>query len=106
MGSPFGSSAYAGLDRLHEIAFDGSVRAPKGASGASVSVRSTGSTTSSRRTCRSDNDGRGGGRADFQWWFSQQIRANVAAEVAEPSPTLPREIGTMTSVRASLEARW
>jgi hypothetical protein len=53
-----------------------------------------------------DNDGRGGGRAEAQWWFTQLLHVELAAELAQPSPVLAREIGTMTSVRGTLEARW
>jgi hypothetical protein len=106
MGSQFGSTSYAGLDRLQEIAFDGWMRAPKGNKwrfglGAFYRIYDI---VSPYVTV--SQDGRGGGRADFQWWFTKQLHANVAAEVAEPSPTIQRELSTMTSVRAAMEARW
>lgn len=106
MGSDFGDSSTSGLDRLHEVAADATLY------------------TASKRRWRFNigafyrvydfsspyadvtNDGRGGGRADLQVWISRMLRADFAAEVAEPSPTLARELGTMSSVRGALEARW
>lgn len=52
------------------------------------------------------NDARGGGRVDVQWWFSRDLHLNLAGELAQASPTLSRDLSTMTSLRAALEARW
>jgi hypothetical protein len=52
------------------------------------------------------NEGRGGGRADLQLWISRDLRADVAAEIAQPSPVLYRELGTMSSIRGAVEARF
>jgi hypothetical protein len=106
MGSDFGSTSGSGLDRLQEIAVDGWMRSPKGNKwrfglGAFYRIYDM---VDPYRTV--STDGRGGARADLQWWFTRQVRANVAAEVAQPSPTLQRDLSTMTSVRAAMEARW
>jgi hypothetical protein len=52
------------------------------------------------------NEGRGGGRADLQVWVTRALRAELAAELAEPSAVLARELGMMSSIRGAVEARW
>ena len=52
------------------------------------------------------NEGRGGGRGDLQIWLTRDLRAELAAELAEASPMLARELGLMSSVRGAVEARW
>ncbi|HEU4734477.1 MAG TPA: hypothetical protein VFT22_41590 [Kofleriaceae bacterium] len=107
-GSQFGDTAGSGLDRLHELAVDATLRS-QGRGGARWRLgvggfyRIYNLVTPYRVT---DNDGRGGGRADVQYWFTQLLHVDVAAEIAQSSPILAREIGTMSSVRGSLEARW
>jgi len=104
----FGDSATSGLDRLHEIAADATMRSTgtgprrwRFALGAFYRIYDFGSPY-----VDVTDEGRGGGRADLHYWFARDVRAEVAAEVAEASPVLARELGTMTSVRATLEARW
>lgn len=104
----FGDTATSGLDRLHEVAVDATLRSTGGgprrwrfAAGAFYRVYDFGSPYVDVTA-----EGRGGGRADLQYWFARDLRAEVVAEVAEASPVLARELGTMTSVRAALEARW
>ncbi|HET7503914.1 MAG TPA: hypothetical protein VFK02_22990 [Kofleriaceae bacterium] len=107
-GSGFDDTAGSGLDRLHELAVDATLRS-QGRGGARWRVglggfyRIYNQVTPYRVT---NNDGRGGGRADVAYWFTQLLRVDVAAEIAQSSPILAREIGTMSSVRGSLEARW
>jgi hypothetical protein len=52
------------------------------------------------------NEGRGGGRGELQLWISRALRVELAAELAEPSPVLARELGLMSSIRGAMEARW
>jgi hypothetical protein len=52
------------------------------------------------------NDARGGGRLDLQIWLNRDLHVEVIGEVAQPSPTLARELGLMSALRATLEARW
>jgi hypothetical protein len=52
------------------------------------------------------NDARGGGRVDLQYWLNRDLHIDFAGEVAQASPTLAREIGLMSALRAAVEARW
>lgn len=108
VGSPFGDSSTSGLDRMHELAVDGTIRSlGRGARrwrfaiGAFYRIYDF----SSPYAAVTD-EGRGGGRADVQYWFGKDLRLDLAAELAEPSPVLARELGVMSSVRAAMEARW
>jgi len=108
VGSFFGNSASSGIDRMHQLAAEASL-ATKG-SGTSRYRFSAGGffrVYDFRTPYREvTNDARGGGRADLKWWFSRDLHLDVAAEVAQASPTLSRDIGLMTSLRAMVEARW
>jgi hypothetical protein len=42
----------------------------------------------------------------MQYWISRDLRVEAAAEVAEPSPVLARELGVMSAVRGTVELRW
>jgi hypothetical protein len=104
----FADTAGSGLARLHELALDATLRS-QGRGGARWRVGLGGfyriyNLETPYRTA--DNDGRGGGRAEAQWWFTQMLHVELAAELAQSSPVLAREIGTMSSVRGTLEARW
>jgi hypothetical protein len=106
--APFDDTAGSGLDVLHEIAVDATVRS-QSRGGARWRVGAGGfyriyNEVSPYRTVK--NDGRGGGRAELQWWFTQLLHVELAGELAQSSPILAREIGTMSSVRGTLEARW
>ena len=108
MGSAFGDTAGAGLDRLHELSLDATLRSQgRGAMRWRASLggfyRSYDLVTPYRTA---DRDGRAGGRVDLQWWLSKAIHVDVAAEVAEASPVLARELGTLSSLRGALEAQW
>jgi hypothetical protein len=108
MTGAFGDTAGAGLDRLHELSVDASLRSQgKGGSrwraGIGGFYRIYNLVTPYRAA---DNDGRGGGRVELSWWFTRTLHAEAAAEVAQPSPVLAREIGAMSSVRGTLEAQW
>lgn len=104
MGAPFGDTAGSGLDKLHELSVEATLHSSQRwrvGVGAFYRIYDL---VSPYRTA--DNDGRGGGRADLMWWFTRTLHAAVAAEVAQPSAVLAREIGTMSSVRGILEAQW
>ena len=104
----FDNTAGSGLSSLHELALDATLRSQtRGGNRWRASLggfyRIYNLETPYVVT---DSDGRGGGRGSFQWWFTRQLHAEVNAEIAQSSPTLAREIGLMSSVRAAVEARW
>jgi hypothetical protein len=107
VGSPFGDTSTSGLDRLHEVAADGTLysggkgrrwRFNLGGFYRVYDFRSP--------YVEISNEGRGGGRADLQVWLMRDLRADLAAEIAQPSPVLARELGVMSSIRGAVEARW
>ena len=108
MGSAFADTAGSGLATMHELAADATY-ASSGAGitkwrfGAGVFYRIYDLVTPYVTT---SHDGRGGGRGSIQYWLTRQLHAEVAGEVAQSSPTLARELGTLTSIRAAVEARW
>jgi len=108
MGSAFADTAGSGLSTMHEIAADATYASSgdgitKWRFGAGVFYRIYDLVTPYVAT---SHDGRGGGRANIQYWLSRQLHAELSGEVAQSSPTLARELGTLTSVRAAVEARW
>ena len=108
MGGAFADTAGSGLSTMHELAADATYASSgdgitKWRFGAGVFYRIYDLVTPYVATA---HDGRGGGRASAQYWFSRQLHAEVAGEIAQSSPTLARELGTLTSVRAVVEARW
>ena len=104
----FGNSASSGLDRMHQLAAE-AVLASRGSGGKRWRLGLGGFfrvydfLTPYREVT---NDARGGASLDIQWWFNKDLHLNVAGEVAQSSPTLSRDIGVMTALRAMLEARW
>src|SRR5207237_878316 len=106
-GTAFGDTSTSGLERLHELSGDATLasggrgRRWRFALGAFYRIYDF-------RTpyVEITNEGRGGGRAALQVWLSKAIRAELAAELAEASPVLARELGTLSSIRGALEARW
>jgi hypothetical protein len=105
-GSAFGDTSTSGLGRLHELAADGTLYA-SGARRWRFNVGAFYRVYDFRSPyVEVVNEGRGGGRADLQVWITRDLRADVAAELAEPSPVLARELGMMSSVRGAVEARW
>ena len=107
MGSAFGDTSTSGLDRLHEMAAEGALysggkgrrwRFNLGGFYRVYDFRSP--------YVEISNEGRGGGRADLQVWLTRDLRAELAAELAESSPVLARELGVMSSIRGAVEARW
>jgi len=108
MGSAFDNTAGSGLERLHELALDSVFhrqtrggkkwRASAGVFARVYDVRSPYVTVT--------NDLRAGGRGDLQFFLTRELHAQLAAEIAQSSPTLARELGPVSSVRAVLEARW
>lgn len=104
----FGDSASSGLDRMHTIAADATLAARSGGGrrwrfSAGGFFRVYDFRTPYREV---KNDARGGGRIDLQIWLSKDFHLDIAGEVAQPSPTLAREIGLMSALRAAVEARW
>ncbi len=104
----FDNTAGSGISSLHELAVDATLRSQtrggnkwRASLGAFYRIYNL-----ETPYVTTDTDGRGGGRGSFSWWFTRSLHADVAGEIAQSSPTLAREIGTMTSIRAALEARW
>ncbi len=108
IGSDFGNSASSGIDRMHQVAVE-AMLATRGKNGkrwrfsAGGFFRVYDFSTPYREVT---NDARAGGRADLQWWFRRDLHLELAGEAAQASPTLSRDLGIMTSLRAALEARW
>jgi hypothetical protein len=107
VGSAFGDTSTSGLELLHEVAADGTLYS----GGRGRRWRFNVGGFYRRYDFRSPyaevaNEGRGGGRTDLQLWVTRDVRAELAAEVASPSPVLARELGLMSSVRGAVEARW
>lgn len=108
VGSDFGNSAFSGIDRMHQIAAEAAL-ATRGSEGKRWRFSAGGffrvyDFHSPYREVT--NDARGGGRAELQWWFQRDLHLQLSGEIAQASPTLARELGTMSSLRAALEARW
>jgi len=108
LGSFFGNSASSGLDRMQQVAVEGTMATPSKAGkrwrfAAGGFFRVYDFRTPYRAVT---NDARGGGRAELQWWFRRDLHLDVAGEVAQASPTLSRDLGVLSSVRAAVEARW
>lgn len=103
----FGDTSTSGLDSMHELSLDGwwrsSSRDHRVRLGGGLFYRVYNLVSPYETT---NNDGRGGARADIQLFLTQELHLLVAGEIAQPDPTLMREIGTMESVRAAVEARW
>jgi hypothetical protein len=107
-GSQFGDSSTSGLELMHEVAVDATVRSQgKGPRrwrlqlGGFYRDYDFGSPYADVV-----DEGRGGGRGDLHFWLSKDLRFEVAAEIAEPSTVLARELGVMTAVRGAVEVRW
>jgi hypothetical protein len=108
VGAAFGDSSTSGLEQMQEVAIDATLRSMgKGPRrwrfqlGGFYRVYDFGSPYADVV-----DEGRGGGRADLQYWISRDLRVDVAAELAEPSPVLARELGVMSAVRGAVEVRW
>ncbi|MGE3456872.1 MAG: hypothetical protein AB7O24_17305 [Kofleriaceae bacterium] len=108
MGTAFDDRAGSGIDRLHEVALDAMLRSSPRASrrwraGIGAFYRLYDLRTPYITV---EHDGRVGGRADVQLWITRDAHVEVAGEVAQASPILARELGTVSAVRAAVEARW
>ncbi len=108
MGSAFRDTAGSGLSTMHELSADVTYATSSGAItrwrfGAGAFYRIYDLVTPYVATA---HDGRGGGRGSVQYWFTRKLHADVSGEVAQSSPTLQRDLGTVTAVRAAVEARW
>lgn len=107
MGSAFGDTSTSGLQRLHEVAVDGTISSGGGGRRWRFNAAGFYRVYDFRSPyVEIANEGRGGGRADLQVWLARDLRAELAAELAESSPVLARELGMMSSVRGTVEARW
>jgi hypothetical protein len=105
-GSAFDDTSGSGLASLHELALDGWWRSPRANHwrlGGGVFYRIYNFETPYVTT---DHEGRGGGRVDARYALTAMLHVIAAAEVAQSSPTIMREIGTLASIRAAVEARW
>jgi len=110
MGTAFGDSSTSGVDQMNEMAVDATLRS----SGQKMSQRKWRASggvfyriydfSSPYRDVK--QEGRGGGRTDLSFWFSRDLRLQLAAEAAQASAVLSPEIGIMISARAAMEARW
>ena len=104
----FGDTSSSGIDRMHQLAGEASL-ASRGSGGrrwrfgAGGYFRVYDFRTPYREV---KNDARIGGRIDLQIWLNRDFHLDLAAEFAQPSPTLAREIGFMSAIRAAVEARW
>ncbi len=107
-GSLFDDESGSGLQDQHQLAIDGWWRTKQAGQGQlrigagffyRVYDMQTPYVTVS-------NDGRAGGRLDLQYWITRDLHVIGMGEVAQPSPTLMREINTMSMGRIALELRW
>ena len=51
-----------------------------------------------------EQDSRAGGRVDVDYWFRRDLRVMAAGEIAQPSPSIAPELGTLLSIRLLTEA--
>ncbi len=107
-GSQFGDSSTSGLEQMQEVSLDATLRSQgrgprrwRFQLGGFYRVYDFSSPYADVT-----DEGRGGGRADLQFWWSNDLVFNAAAELAEPSPVLARELGLMSAVRGAVEVRW
>jgi hypothetical protein len=106
MGSAFDDTSGSGLGSMHELAVDGWWRtsgARNARFGGGLFYRIY---TFETPYVTTDHEGRGGARLDAQYALTSTLHVTAAAEVAQSSPTIMREIGTLASLRAAVEARW
>lgn len=104
----FDDTSSSGLDRMHQLAAEATLatRSSNGKRwrfGAGAFFRVYDFSSPYREVT---NDARGGGRVDLQYWLNRDLHIDFAGEVAQASPTLAREIGLMSALRAAVEARW
>ena len=53
-----------------------------------------------------NDDARAGGRLAVSYWISRSWRAEVQGDVAQASPTMSRELSTLTAARAAVEVKF
>lgn len=106
-GSSFANTGGTGISSLHELALDAVWRGPAGKNGRKWRLSGgafyrvyAGQTPYASFS----NDGRGGARADAQFWLNQTTHLMFGGEFAQPSPTMSRELSSITSVRVGAEA--
>jgi len=107
MGSAFGDTSTSGLDRMQELAADGTLYSGAGGRRWRFGLGGFYRVYDFRSPyAEVTNEGRGGGRGELQLWISRELRVELAGELASPSPVLARELGLMSSIRGAMEARW
>jgi hypothetical protein len=107
-GTPFDDTAGTGITRMQEVAVDTALRAPGDLGrhwrvGGGIYYRLYDEQTPYEVI---HDDGRFGGRANIQWWFSRELHLELAGDAAQSDPLIQRQLGVMTSLRAVAEARW
>jgi hypothetical protein len=105
----FDNLAGSGISTMHEIALDFILRRSPKVAGKNLRATIGGffrvyDVQTPYLTVSSD--GRIGGRGDLQYWFTRDLHAGFAAEIAQPSPTFDRDLSVIASARAMMEARW
>ncbi len=106
-GGGFANTSGAGVASLHELAVDAVWRGPTDKKGRKWRLSGGGFyRVYSGQTAyvQFENDGRGGARADAQFWFNRQMHLMFGGEFAQASPTMSRDLSAITSVRVGAEA--
>ncbi len=107
VGGGFANTSGAGVSSLHELAVDAVWRGPTGKNGRKWRLSGGGFYrvySGQTAYAQFENDGRGGARADAQFWFNRQLHMMFGGEFAQASPTMSRDLSSITSVRVGAEA--
>jgi hypothetical protein len=106
-GGSFGNTAGTGISSLHEVALDAVWRGRDSKNGRKWRISGGGFYrvySGQTAYAQFNNDGRGGARADAQFWWNRNLHFIFGGELAQASPTMQRELSTLTSVRLGAEA--
>ncbi len=107
VGGDFANTSGAGVSSLHELAVDAVWRGPTGKNGRKWRLSGGGFYrvySGQTAYAQFENDGRGGARADAQFWFNRQLHLMFGGEFAQASPTMSRDLSSISSVRVGAEA--
>ncbi|MBP9089242.1 MAG: hypothetical protein KBG15_24180, partial [Kofleriaceae bacterium] len=107
VGGGFADTSGAGISSLHELAVDAVWRGPTGKNGRKWRLSGGGFYrvySGQTAYAQFENDGRGGARADAQFWINRQWHLMFGGEFAQASPTMSRDLSSITSVRVGAEA--
>ena len=107
VGGGFANTSGAGVSSLHELAVDAVWRGPTGKNGRKWRLSGGGFYrvySGQTAYAQFENDGRGGARADAQFWFNRQLHLMFGGEFAQASPTMSRDLSSISSVRVGAEA--